>query len=86
MDAPLGLSAMYPRREILLLGGTLRDVGLYSDSVLRVEPDSVEFDPFTIFKEACQVRLVTHVPLIAVHRHIVWNSTLVSKIPLFVVL
>ena len=55
VDAPFGLSTTYPRREIPLLGGTLKDVGLNSDTVLRLERDSVEFDPFTVFKEACEV-------------------------------
>ena len=71
MDVPFGLSTTYPRREIPLLGGMLKDVGLNCDTVLRIEPDSVEFDPFTVFKEACEVSYTcTCVPLIAMHCHI----------------
>ena len=50
LDAPFGLSTTYPQREIPLLGGTLKDVGLNSGTVLRVEPDSVEFDPLHCFQ------------------------------------
>ena len=68
VDAPFGLATTFPKREIPLQG-TLKDVGLTSDLVLRVEHGAIEFDPLVVFGDACKVAYAIYIFAITYHIH-----------------